>query len=420
MSKIKITAGLDVGNGYLKAALRGANDKIDKFDIPSGVALVTSAVDLATPDSAAVEVTKTTSFFDELDLTFTSSLVHVTHRHIFGRRALTAQTSRFEEFDVVSGISKAEQTLSKVLVLGLFAGKAVRDYVTEHGALPTSELSVEARVALALPIDEYREHRQSFAEGFKRGQHLVTVHNFDTPVSVRIEFVHVEVAAEGASAQFAIRELGVALADEMLKDVRAKSPSQTSALEGITGKDIHDATSTVGIDIGEGTVNFPVYSGAKFNGDASRTFDKGYGTVLNNSLAPLKRAKLPFNSRKALADYLLSTPGPLKRAEHAKVSAIVAEQAALFSEQVVEEFRKVLAEVGRSTEVVYVFGGGSGSVRPSLESKLLEVVPDGTPVLFLDVRYSRHLNREGLLIAAQMIESATAGAAGKKKLATAA
>lgn len=410
MSKIKITGGVDVGNGYVKAALNG--DKLDKFDIPSGVALVTSASDLPTPNTAAAEVTSG-DFYNELDLQFNSPLVHATHRHLFGRRALRAQTPRFEEFDVVSGISKAEQSLTKVLVLGLFAGKAVRDYVATHDALPQGQLDVEARVALALPIDEYREHRVTFAESFKAGTHLVTVNNFETAVSVRIEFVDVQVAAEGASAQFAIRQLGVDLANSMIEDVR----SHGQALEGITGQDIFDARSTVGIDIGEGTVNFPVYSDGKFNGDASRTFDKGYGTVLNNSLTPLSRAKLAFNSRKALADYLLSTPSALKRAEHAKVTAMVAEQAELFSEQVAEEFRKIMAEVGRDTEVVYVFGGGSGSVRKSLHPKLLEVIPEGTPVLFLDPKYSRHLNREGLLIAATMVADQAAPAASKRSAA---
>jgi plasmid segregation protein ParM len=287
-----------------------------------------------------------------------------------------------------------------VLVLGVFAGKAVRDYVNKYGVLPSDQLDVEARVALALPIDEYREHRLTYAESFKKGVHLVTVLNFETPVIVRVTFVDVQVAAEGASAQVAISQLGFGLVDTMLADVR----SNGQPLEGITSKDIFEARSTVGIDIGEGTVNFPVYSDGKFNGDASRTFDKGYGTVLLNSLSPLKKAKLGFNSRKALADYLLSTPSAIKRAEHEKVSAIVAEQAALFSEQVVEEFRKILAEVGRDTEVVYVFGGGSGSVRESLHPLLLDVVSEGTPVLFLDVRYSRHLNREGLLIAATIVE----------------
>jgi plasmid segregation protein ParM len=412
---IKITGGLDVGNGYVKAAFRTEGGKDDKFDIPSGVALVTGGVDIPTLDSAAVE-TAAGDFFNELDLTFSSDIVSSTHRHLFGKRALRAQTPRFEEFDVVSGLSKAQQELTRVLVLGLIAGKAVREFVAKNGTLPTDQLTVEARVALALPIDEYREHRLGFAETFKRGTHLVTVRNFETPVVVKIAFEDVQVAAEGSSAQFAIRQLGVSLADAMIQDVRAHGQE----LPDITGQDIFDATSTVGIDIGEGTVNFPVYSASKFNVDASRTFDKGFGTVLLNSLTPLKKAGLPFNSRKALAEYLVSTPSALKRAEHAKVSAIVAEQADLFSEQVVEEFRKILSEVGRDTEVVYVFGGGSGAVREQLHPRLIEVIPEGIPVLFLDVAYSRHLNREGLLIAANLVAEQQAPTKAAKKVAVAA
>lgn len=416
-STIKIIGGLDVGNGYVKAAFRGQDGKTDKFDIPSGVALVTGGVDIPTLDSAAVEATAG-DFYNELDVTFATDIVSSTHRHLFGKRALRAKTPRFEEFDVVSGLSKAQQELTRVLVLGLIAGKAVREQVAATGILPADTLDVEARVALALPIDEFREHRLGFSETFKRGAHLVTVRNFETPVVVKVTFADVQVAAEGSSAQFAIRQLGVDLANGMIDDVRKHGQE----LPGITGQDIFDATSTVGIDIGEGTVNFPVYSGAKFNVDASRTFDKGFGSVLLNSLTPLKKAGLQFNSRKALAEYLVSTPSALKRAEHAKVSAIVAEQADLFSEQVVEEFRKILAEVGRDTEVVYVFGGGSGAVREQLHPRLVEVVPEGIPVLFLDVAYSRHLNREGLLIAASLVaEQASASAApvkaGKKQVA---
>lgn len=410
-TKIQISGGIDVGNGYVKAALVGAGGELNKFDIPSGVALVTGAVDLPTPDAAAAEITGG-DFFNELDTTFASPLVHSTHRHLFGRRALKAKSPRFEEFDVVSGLSKAEQSLTKVLVLGIIAAKALRDHVAATGQLPDGQLDVESRVALALPIDEYREHRHHFADGFTQGSHLVTVHNFETPVVVRISFASAHVAAEGSAAQFAIRKLGVPLAKAMLDEVSASGAVE---LEGITAEDIHAATNTVGIDIGEGTVNFPVYSDGKFNGDASATFDKGFGNVLMNSLGPLKRAKLPFNSRKALADYLVSTPGPLKRAEHEKVKAIVSEQAQLFSEQVVEEFRKVLSEVGRDTEVVYVFGGGSGSVKESLLPQLLEVAPTGVPVLFLDPTYSRHLNREGLLIAAQMVAEKDGVAPAKTK-----
>lgn len=395
--KIKIVGGIDVGNGYLKAVLKG-DGGVDKFDLPAGVALVTKAVDLPTPDSKVVEATGG-DFYNELDLTFASPGVHSTHRHLFGTRALRATTPRFEEFDVASGLSKAEQSLSMVLVLGLFAGKAVRDYVAANGALPTGQLDVEARVGLALPINEYREHRDAYSDSYTRAPHLVTVLNFETPVMVRITFVTAMVAAEGFAAQFAIRQYGVGLSDAMLTDVRARG----ALLEGVTGQQIFDATSTVGVDIGEGTVNFPIFTNKQFNSDASRTFQRGYGTVLDNSLTPLRRAKVIFASRKALADYLLAEPSPLKRGQYDKVKAIVAEQAALFSEQVAEEFRKVWAEIGSVTEVVYVFGGGSGAVHDFLYPLLMDIVSAETPVLFLDARYSRHLNREGLYIAASQL-----------------
>jgi len=413
MTKIQITGGIDVGNGYVKAALRGDTGphrgKADKFDIPSGVALVTGAVDMPSPDSAATEILAG-DLFNELDVTFASQLVDSTHRHLFGRRALKATTPRFEEFDVMSGTSKAEQSLAKVLILGLVAGKAVRDFVAQNGVLPQDQVDVSVRIALALPIDEFREHRFAYKAGFEKGFHIVTVLNFETAVTVKVVFEDVTVFAEGASAQYAIRSLGVELIDGMVADVRKQAATVGAAdpLEGLTSQDIFDAKFTVGIDIGEGTVNFPVYTDGKFNVDASRTFSRGYGTVLMNSLMPLKRAKLPFNSRKALADYLLSAPSPMKRAEHEKVAAIVAEQAALFAEQVVEEFRKVFAEVGRDTEVVYVFGGGSGPVQASLQPMLNSVVAVGLPVMFLDTTYSRHLNREGLLIVANKLEESAA------------
>ena len=59
----------------------------------------------------------------------------------------------------------------------------------------------------------------------------------------------------------------------MLSDIRAMG----EPLDGITAKDILEAGNTVGIDIGEGTVNYPVFQNGKFMPDVSLTFDKGYG-----------------------------------------------------------------------------------------------------------------------------------------------
>lgn len=66
-------------------------------------------------------------------------------------------------------------------------------------------------------------------------------------------------------------------------------------------------------------------------------------------------------------------------------------------------FQNVLAQAGAATEVVYVYGGGSGPLKEQLYPALRAVAGD-VPVLYLDSSYSRHLNREGLYLAARVAE----------------
>lgn len=406
---LKIIGGIDNGNGYIKAALRGEGGEVDRFDIPAGVAVVTRAADIPVPDSNAVEETAG-DFFNKLDAQFDTPLVRSNHRHIFGTRGLRAESSRFREFDIIRDISKAEQDLSRIFIIGLFAGKALRDYVAAEGKLPEDVLHVEARVALALPINEYRDHRVRFASELKEGSHTVTLRNFETSVFVKVTFTDVVVTAEGSSAQFAIRQSGVKLTEAMLVDLR-KHGIELPA--GLTAQAVFDARNTVGIDIGEGTVNFPVYTDSQFNTDTSRTFPEGYGHVLMNALPILEKEGLRQKSRKKLANYLLEAPGVLKLAEWEATKAIVDEQAELWCEQLVEEFGKVFDDIRYDAEVCYVFGGGAGPLKDMLYPKLLERVGKSFPVLYLDSSYSRHLNRSGLLIAAEKIAKAQLVGAGK-------
>src|SRR5699024_758491 len=117
-----------------------------------------------------------------------------------------------------------------------------------------------------------------YASRFKDVTHLVSIHNFEQPVRIEISVSDVQVLADGASAQYALSYSPNApqLMDAMLGDLRKHG----FAFEGITSADILCAKNTVGIDIGEGTVNFPVFQDGHFNADASGTFAKGYGTVL--------------------------------------------------------------------------------------------------------------------------------------------
>lgn len=411
--KNTIITGLDIGNGYVKGVARqGLKGTADAIDIPSGVALMTRPNHMPIPDDSAVPVVlgegDNPAFFDALDASFTSPLINDHYRRLFGARGIAAGGS-FEEFDVVGHRSKAEQPLSKILALGLVAAKALIDHVRQKGALPTSTLEVEARAALALPVGEYIHHRVAYATGFTQGAHTVVIHNFETPVTVRIVFSDVQVIAEGASAQYAIADKGARLAEGMLADVRARGMALDPA---ITGDDIVAARNTVGLDIGEGTSGLIVFTDGKFNADASRMFAKGYGNVLTSALVAMEEStefRGGFTSRKQLASFLQEQPGVLRKARYERTKAFVDEEILFFASEVAEQVGRVLADVGATTEVMYVYGGGAGAVKealyPLLMAKVSEMIgiDDAFPVLYLDERYSRFLNREGLLLAADIM-----------------
>lgn len=413
---MQIMGGIDVGNGYVKGLLVNLKtDSFDEIDMPSQLSTIMRANDLPVSDADAPGVI-TGDFYNELDVSFASALVPDNHRHLFGVRSLTANGSP-EFFDIVGRQSKARQALSKEIILGVIAGKAVRDSFAETGKLPAADkaLSVEARIALALPIDQYVKHRVGYAGGFTSGVHTVNVLNFENPITVKIKFVDVQIIAEGASAQYAITAKGEPLMDAMLQDVRSRG----LALEGIVAADVLAAQNTIGIDVGEGTVNFPVFTAGKFNADTSMTFSKGYGTVLDNALATMdaKDMNVGFTNRKQLADYLQRGPSKLTERVYAQVQAHVDAEAELFAREVADQFGRVLSVVGATTEVAYVYGGGAGAIKDTLYPLLLSKVaemngPDSFPVLYLDSSYSRHLNREGLYVAAKSVYD---GAKARKK-----
>lgn len=395
MKALNIIAGLDIGNGYVKGATKTNNLNNVNVDIPSCVASVANPTDLAVTDVEA----EINDIFNRANVTFDSPLVtgiFSTTRSYLGRRGVESGKP-IASFDIESNVSKAEQPLSAVLVLSIVASAALKAYYAENKALPNETIKVSTKIALALPISEYKKYRDSFSNNFMKTSHIVCFHNFETPVRVEINFEKVSVLAEGASAQVAIVSKGEPFMDALLEDVR----KQGIALSGITSKDILSASGTLGIDIGEGTVNFPVFTGTRFNTDFSANLTQGYGTVLESSLAPLLAAQNVFHDRKSLGEFLQTAPSALKRRKYESAKAVVTSESMTLVDAIVKEFTRILNKANGQIEVVYVYGGGASPLREQLYPALIEAAKnfsagDEFPIMYLDSRYSRFLNREGL------------------------
>lgn len=414
---MRLTGGIDVGNGYVKGVICGevgGEAVFDSIDLPSAVVSTSRATPkVPEADAEARKVVVEDDFYNRLAASFTTPLVGHADLRTFGRAALSTPGSKFTQFEVLGARSKADQELSFVLVLGIFAAKALRDHMREHGALPDHELRVTVRAGLALPIAEYVQRRSAYAAQFvgPRGSaepvtvHLVTIKNFSTPVTVRLQFEDVQVLPEGASAQFAITDKGAPLAQALLDDLTASDPTEAAKLSGVTAELLVGVRNTIGVDVGEGTVNFPVFTDGAFNSEAAGTLEQGYGTALTNALDRMSTSgdkDLRFKNRKTLADFLQQEPSVFLQGRFDRAAGFVLQEAEYLCDEIGSRFEDVLAEVGGTTEVVYVYGGGSGPIKQILRP-VLQKAAGGIPVLYLDAAYSRHLNREGLYLAANAV-----------------
>lgn len=391
-------AGLDIGNGYVKGQIDG---KTIKF--PSVCAVNFTGTALPVPEERLNEFFSR-SVYDQLDISFDSNTVRNNSRRFFGERALSSGMT-LEEFDVNSSQSKAEVDLSGVLILGALAGRILVEYWNEHKALPTETLKRKCDLITALPVTEYRAFRDGYAKRFMGQSHMVTIHNFEKPVRIEITFTSVRVMSEGEAAGYAMLFSDDKLMQKFLDAARAAGQK----LDGVTPADLKNAASTIGLDIGEGTLNFAVFTGKRFNYDISTSIPKGYSQVLMRTMdRVLENGGPRFSSRKELSEFMSREPSALSRARWNSVKAVLEQESHAFAREIAMKTSQVIARAGGLVEAIYVFGGGAIPMRDYLYPELVKITSAGPssdplPLLYLSDEQAQFLNEYGLYMVAESL-----------------
>lgn len=391
---MKMIAGLDIGNGYVKGKVTVNGGEPVFVDMPSAVSYT---VGDNVPKLPTVEYMDKLS--NELDATVTSRAIKTTDagRVFFGQRGIRSGES-LREFNIENHVPKCKDALSTMLVLGSVASVAVQAYFKENGELPGTSLDVTCALGIALPIEDFMEWKDVYRNTLMSDVHHAIIHNFEHDIDVSVRFADVEVLAEGAAAQYAIANMGADFLQLAIDDARANGAQIDSVY---TGDILAGAQNTIGIDIGEGTTNFPVFANGGVSIESSRSINKGYGTVLTNVVTALRNTNYAFESRKDLADFMLvKNPMPAQKRIQTLVQHHIDEQVVIFVREVMKEFTNIFRKVGLRTDVIYIYGGGAGDVKSQLYPSVIDAVTldDGNclPVIYLDSSYSRDLNRTGL------------------------
>lgn len=399
-------AGLDIGNGCVKGTIGSNAGGETNIDIQSVAAKnYTDTIDEMRTPLSEVE-SKIGDIFNYLDATFDSPCLDEKGRYFMGQHAMESGNYQLI-FEVGDGRQKSEQPLSFILTLGSIAGKALQDAWNAAHVLP-EVINVDVKVAaLALPIQEYRRYRENYASSYKKGVHVVTIQTFEQDVVVNITFENVQVLAEGASATYAIRAGGAALAEKLIQNANEASDQHID----LTGEDIYEAHATMGIDIGEGTTNLPIYdSKGNFNADASMSINNGYGVVLDNAVKLLHKRGHHFENRKELQTYLMNDMNvKFKKQQYAEIQSVVDVCIENFAKQIADIYQQNMKTHNTQILVVYVYGGGATAMKYYLFQSLVNNTRklnggmDAQPILYFDNPEARVLNRDGLYIAAKRI-----------------
>ena len=252
---IEIVAGIDVGNEYTKSAI---NKHL--FILQSQAAKrYNIMIDEKYNENQYKEFIE--DIENEMDCSFTTPLVKDTTRRLFGRRALQSHQT-IEQFDIMEG--KAENDLYGCLLLGTIATYALRQHYENVSQKIPGTVSVNVKLATALPINEFKKKNKSFRERIlNAGQpHLVTIHNFEVPIIVQITFTAIHVASEGEAAQYGL----AAASDNFLQYIESEIKEHYGDYYAdYSGRDFVTAKNTLGIDIGGGTMDI-IISDVSYHG----------------------------------------------------------------------------------------------------------------------------------------------------------
>lgn len=398
--KLKMIAGLDIGNGYVKGKIKINDAKTQVMNFPASVSYTVSNIIPRPIDRETID-----DIYNRLDVNMSSKGIKQRDegRVLVGQRGINSGESQME-FNIENQIPKSEDSLATMLILSSIAGSALQYFYKKFKQLPETTLKVDVYAGLALPIENYLDYRKSYENLLLDDLHFVTVNNFETKVNVEISFKKVVVLPEGAAAQYAITSLG----SKFLQDALDASRAQGAIIDkAYTGDVLSKVMNTIGIDVGEGTTNFPVFVNGNISIESSRSINKGYGTVLRAVMAELRNTEYAFDSRKSLSEFMQQKDYlPAQRAIANEVQKLLDKHTKILVKDIMNEFSNIYRKVGIRTEAVYVYGGGATAIQKFLYPALINAVKitdeQSLPVIYLDSSYSRDLNRNGLFEGAEL------------------
>lgn len=394
-NKFHVSVAHDGGNGYMKDQINS-----QRFTFPSVIATVLPGQEPQTIDTDnSEEVGKAmASLYDHMDVTVQSKGVNINGRYLVGKSAQIG-TSTPISFNVNSNEGKSTSDISIICLLSLLATNAVTQYFTNNGELPNSlDITVD-KMDTALPIDEIKLKgvRDTYTKRFADHPHIVILNNFSVPITVTINFINVDIQPEGIIAANGLiadpSDYSMARNDGIFDSLKEKYNKSFS------GQDILKMGNILGIDIGDGTIDFSVTNSTSTVPTLNSSILMGIGNATENAIQALHQ-NYPMIGKITRQQFMdIANRGDGMESQTYK--QYLDTQLTMLEQQIIEQIKSIYRSLNGQIGLIFLCGGGSIVLKEHFEDGLAKTIEslspfETAPILWVDRKFAQNLNLDGL------------------------
>ncbi len=394
-TNIKLKIAHDGGNGFMKDQINK-----DRFIFPSVISPVLPGSE---PSVTEVEDTDKVQkimndFLDHMDITVQSKGININGRYQIGRSASHSISPM--TFNVNSNEGKADSDISIICLLSLASYYALNKYFKENSDIPSNLIVDIEKFITALPIDEIKLKgaKERFIERFTSNNHIVIINNFSKPVSITLSFKKGEVQPEGIIAENGLiaepenselsRNDGIF--DELNKDYDLD----------IKGQDLLKMGNVLGIDIGEGTVDFSVTNSAAPVPTLNSSILLGIGNATENAINALHQDYPVIGKINRQAFIEIANRDNSKESQTYK--HYLDSQLIILEQQITEQVKSIYRTLNSQVGLIFICGGGASVLKNHFEKRFSKIIDevspfDSAPIMWVDEKFAQNLNLDGLV-----------------------
>jgi plasmid segregation protein ParM len=352
--KMNLLVGNDVGNSDQKVYI---NDTYIKQ--PSCYSKVSQSLNLDEVNPEAVQ----NDIFNNVMVTINSPSCQ-SGTYYIGNKALKSGLAVYN-MDIIEKKNQSEVYYINTLAM-------ISAYAVKNADINNSDaINITVDMACSLPVNQYSKSEGKIVKDKLEGNHNVTVHLGKKRIDTFITFNYIKVLPESVSIMFALREM--------------------------EGKE-YDTKKILHVAIGEGTTEYPLTEGIRFNPDFIMGSNNGIGHAIEKALNP-------FQSHFGLRTYSRQDYSHLiqtneKYTEVAK--DFLQEPLNVEAQDILRYVKNEVQKAKGDIDMLVVHGGGSILMKKHLEKKLKEFCQQKLiDLFFVNDSHAVSLEAQGLYSFAQ-------------------